>query len=481
MPQPEDSESLEQSSHLSAGLLIDPIAVQELKTRLRGRILQPTDDGFDTARQVFNGAIDKTPLFIAQCVGVADVIHCVNFARTHRLLLAIRGSGHNVAGHGVCGGGMVIDLSLMKGIRVDPQQQTAWAEAGVTWGEFDHETQAHGLATPGGEVPGVGIAGLTLGGGMGWLMSKYGLACDNLLAADVVTADGQFLTASATSHPELFWALRGGGGNFGVVTSLTYQLHPVGQVLAGMLFYLFDRLTDVLQLYRAVTETAPDELTTYLALYTFADNISVVVINVCYIGPLAEGEKVLQPLRNSSYLIRDFVRPMSYQQLQSMLANSVNAHQQCYWKSSFLSTLSDEAISTLVSYFKRVPSTKTAVFLEHFHGAARRVDEHATAFSHRGAAYNLLIASYWSDEADTARNKQWSDEFFSVIQLFSTNSAYINYLGEETQERIKEIYGAEKYERLVAIKKRYDPTNLFRINHNIKPPTSETLEKPFSN
>jgi FAD/FMN-containing dehydrogenase len=446
--------------------------IAAFKTTVRGALLRPGDDGYDEARTIWNAMIDRRPALIVRCAGVADVINAVNFARTHDLLVAVRGGGHNVAGNAVCDGGIMIDLSPMKGIHVDPTTRTARAEGGVTWGDFDHETQAFGLATTGGVIPSTGIAGLTLGGGIGWLMGSYGLSCDNLLSVDIVTADGQLLKASASEHPDLFWGVRGGGGNFGVVTSFEYQLHPVSQVLGGMVIHPMEKAREVLQFYREFTRMAPDELSAFAALLTSPDGVPVIAIIVCYNGSLAEGEKVLQPLRTFGRPLADEIGLMTYTAQQHMLVEGFPSGLQNYWKSNFLQSFSDDAIDTLIERFATVPSPTSSIAIEHISGAVSRVGEDDTAFNHRRSPYNLLIVGIWPDPQDNDAHIHWVRETWDAIQSFSSGGVYVNYLGQaddEGAERIKEAYGVAKYERLLELKKKYDPTNLFRLNQNINP------------
>jgi FAD/FMN-containing dehydrogenase len=446
--------------------------VAAFKATLRGTLLRAGDAGYDEARTLWNAMIDKHPALIVRCAGVADVISAVNFARSHDLLVAVRGGGHNVAGNAVCDGGLMIDLSPMQSVRVDPVQRTARAEGGVTWGEFDHETQAFGLATTGGVIPTTGIAGLTLGGGIGWLMGKHGLSCDNLLSVDIVTADGKLLHASASENADLFWGVRGGGGNFGVVTSFEYQLHPVSQILGGMVIHPLEKAPEVLRFYREFTRTAPDALIAFASLLTSPDGAPVVALIVCYNGPQAEGEKVLQPLRAFGPPLVDQIGPMAYTALQHMLVEGFPPGQQNYWKSNFLRDLSDDAIAVIIDGFKRAPAPTSAVAIEYIGGAVSRVSDDATAFNHRRSPYNLLIVGIWPKPADNAANIRWVREFWDAAQPFSSGGVYVNYLGQtadEGAERIKEAYGVAKYERLLALKKQYDPTNLFRLNQNINP------------
>jgi hypothetical protein len=447
---------------------IEEGAVREFAAGLRGEIVRPEEDGYDAARAVFNGMIDKRPALIVRCAGTSDVIRGVDFAHAHDLLLAVRSGGHNVAGKAVCDGSLMLDLSPMKGMRVDPARRRARAQSGLTLGEFDHETQAFGLATPLGVVSMTGIAGLTLGGGLGWLNGNHGLACDNLLSADVVSADGRLLTASEEENEDLFWGIRGGGGNFGVVTSFEYRLHPVGPVLAGGLRYPAAKARDVLRFYHEFASGCPDELSTSASLGRAPDGSLVAGITVCYCGAIEEGERVLRPLRAFGSPLEDGIRPMAYTALQSAPDEGFPPGQQHYWKSSNLEHLSDEAIEVMVWLVKEMPSPSSGVGLQQMHGAASRVDPAATAFPHRDEHYDLLILSQWANPADSEENVRWTRELFEAMQPFVGKGVYVNNLGEEEGDRVKEAYG-EHYERLVALKDRYDPTNLFRLNQNVKP------------
>ena len=452
--------------------LLRETVVEELKASLRGEMLRPGDDGYDAAREIWNVMIDKRPGLIVRCAGVADIISAVNFARTNNLLVAVRGGGHNVAGNAVCDGGIMIDLSPMKSVRVDPVGRTARAEPGLTGGDFDRETQAFGLVTTQGIVSTMGIAGLTLGGGHGWLMRKYGLTCDNLLSVDIVTADGRFLTASATENAELFWGVRGGGGSFGIVTSFENRLYPVGTLLAGAVIHPMEKAEDALKFYRDYTIEAPDEVFTVAALMNSPDGFPALVFVVGYVGPIEEGEHVLRPIREFGSPLADRVRPMAYIELQTMLDASNAPGFRNYFKSNFLKGLSDDAIDTMVSHCRTLPSSMSRMVIEHLGGAAGRVGKDETAFDHRDAHYNLVVIGTWSDPAESDRNIGWARELWEAMQPFSTDGVYVNYLGQEGDEgadRVRDAYGSEKYERLVALKNEYDPTNLFRLNQNIKP------------
>jgi len=448
----------------------DDDALREFRAGFRGQVLQPGDPGYDAARRIDNAMIDRRPALIARCAGVADVRASVRFARAHELLVSVRAGGHNVAGNAVCEGGLMIDLSPMKGVRVDPGARTARAQAGVTWGDLDVETQAFGLATTGGVISTTGIAGLTLGGGVGWLNGRFGLACDNLVSADVVTADGHFLRASEQENADLFWGLRGGGGNFGIVTSFEFRLHPVGPtVLSGPVFHPAARARDVLRFYREFSANEPDELTTYAGLLTGPDGAPLVGVVPCYAGPPEQGEKLLERLRKFGPPAADMVGPMPYLAVQRMFNDAFPPGRYNYWKSSLTPEISDGLIDTVVEHMARVPSPHTAVMLEHYHGAYARKAPAATAYVHRRATYDLVVIATWTDPADTERNVAWARGLFAAAQPHVSRAAYVNFLDrDEDADRLRAAYG-ENYERLVALKRKYDPTNFFRMNQNVKP------------
>jgi FAD/FMN-containing dehydrogenase len=450
----------------------DAANVEKFETGLRGQLLRPGDDGYDDARTIYNAMIDNRPALIARCAGVADIIQSVNFALECGLVVSVRGGGHNVSGNAICDGGLMIDLSPMKSVRVDPERRTACAEPGVTWGEFDHETQAFGLATTGGVITTTGVAGLTLGGGIGWLMGKHGLACDNLLSVDVVTADGRLLTASTSENQDLFWGLRGGGGNFGIATSFEFQLHPVSQMLGGLVIHPLDQAVELIGFYEEFTQTSPDEFGSMAVFVTSPEGERVVAIAVCYNGPVEEGERVLRPLREFGTPLADVISPMSYAQVQGMLDEGFPPGLQNYWKSNFLKGLDDTAIEMIVDHVRNAPSPTSAVAIEQLGGAVNRVGTDDTAFNHRNARYNLLIVGMWPDPAAKDENVKWVRDLWDAMEPYSSGGVYVNYLGQEADEgteRIIAAYGPEKYERLVALKNKYDPTNLFRLNQNIKP------------
>ncbi len=464
-------------------ILPDRAAIASSMAGIRGAVFRPGDDGYDEARAVWNGMIDRHPGLIVRCAGTADVIACVNLAREKELPIAIRGGGHNVAGSAVCDNGVVVDLTAMKGIEVDPGGQTVRAQPGLLWGEFDRETQAFGLATTGGIVTHTGIAGLTLGGGIGWLMRRHGLTCDNLVAADVVLADGRFLHVSERENADLLWGLRGGGGNFGIVTAFQYRLHPVGpQVLAGVILHPAERAPEVLRSYRDYIATAPDDLTTIVNLRQappapflppHLHGRAVVVIAVCYAGPVEDGERILAPLRRFGEPLIDLIEPKPYAAHQGMFDASVPHGLRYYWKSHYFGPLSDAALDTLIRHAWQAPSPTSYTILFHLGGAIRRVDGTATAFEDRSAEHALNINAVWTDPQATETHVAWARNFWEAMHPHSTGGVYVNFLGEDGEARVRAAYGPDKYLRLAALKRKYDPTNLFRLNQNISP----TLER----
>lgn len=454
-------------------------AVNQFKTALRGKLLRPDDAGYEEERKVFNAMIDRRPGLIVCCVGVADVISAVNFARTHHLLVAVRAAGHNVAGISVCDGGVLIDLSRMKGVRVDPAARTIRVEAGLTWGEVNHELQVFGLAATGGFVSTTGVSGLTLGGGLGWLVRKHGLALDNLLSADVVTADGHYLTASASQNEDLFWAIRGGGGNFGIVTSFEFKVHTAGTVLGGLVFHPLSRGKQALQFWRDYEATAPEELTAGALIFNCPPELPLpeslrkepmVAMGGVYTGDLDNGEQAIRPLRQFGPPEADVFQRMPYAAAQTMADFLWPRGLYNYWRSSYLKSLSDGAIDTILDFSARYASPRTVVVLEHNGGGAMdRVPADATAFGHRNWPFNFLVTSIWTDPADSEANTRWTRDFCEAMQPFFADAVYVNYLGESGEQGVRAAYGAAKYERLAALKKKYDPSNLFRVNQNIKP------------
>jgi FAD/FMN-containing dehydrogenase len=447
------------------------ISHRKLRERLGGLVTGPVlgagDPAYEESRRVFNVMIERRPAAILKCSCAEDVVHGVIAAREYDLPLSIKGGGHSVAGNAVCDGGLMLDMSSMKRIFVDPGRGLAVAEAGLTLGDFDAATSRYRLATTLGVVSMTGIAGLTLGGGIGWLNGKHGLACDNVLSMDVVTADGQVRIANAGQHQDLFWALRGGGGNFGAVVSFTYRLHPVNMVLAGPISYPPERAADALRLYHQVASTAPDSLATAASVVRGADGQPAVSVVVCWSGPVDEGERVLRPLRDFGPPIADAVGLIPYRELQSMPDTGYPPGRLHYWKASFLADLPSEAIDAMLRFSATAPSPHTGIGLQQITGAASRVAPTATAFAHRGRHYDFLILSQWDDPSDSPANMRWTRELFDAMSPHF-HGVYVNNLGEEGSNRVRDAYGIN-YDRLASIKAAYDPDNLFRLNQNIQP------------
>ncbi len=459
------------------GTVVGEGTLREFENAVAGETVRPGDESYETARRVWNGMVDKHPSIIIYCVGVEDVIKAVNFARLNNLLVAVRGGGHNVAGNAVCDGGLVIDLSRMKRIQVDAGSSIARAEAGLTWGELDRATQAYGLATTGGIVSRTGIAGLTLGGGIGWLMRAHGLTCDNLLSVEIVTADGRLLKASETENADLFWGVRGGGGNFGIVTTFEYRLHRVEPVLAGMIVYPSYKAVELLRFYRDYIAAVPDELTSMFLFLTVQPvpylperiyGMPAVAVHFCCSGSIEEGRKIVRPLMEICPQLADSVGVMSYVGLQSMLDDNARAGLQNYWKSAYLGALSDACVDTIADCASRMTSPLTQVHIQHMGGAVSRISEEMMAFSHRDALCVLNIVSKWEDPGESDNHMKWTRTFAEAMMPFSTG-VYVNFLGEEGEDRIRAAYRPDKYDRLVALKNIYDPENFFRLNQNIRP------------
>lgn len=446
--------------------------IDELRATFSGELLGPGNVGYDAARRVHNGLIDKRPALIARCRGVADVVDAVKLTQRLGLEVAVRGGGHNVAGKATINGGVMIDLSLMKAIHVDPKERTAWVEGGAIWSEVNRETQLHGLAVTGGVVSSTGVAGLTLGGGLGWLMGRDGLALDNLLAADVVTADARVVRATAEDEPDLFWALRGGGGNFGIATALKFRLNPVGPIVTGgVVAHPFDRAQDVLRFFRESTRALGDEHMIFGGLIHAPDGsgTKLAAMVTCHCGSLAEGDAAMRPLKTFGTPAVDMLGPMPYEAINSMLDAAYPKGALNYWRSSFLAELSDAAIDTMVACFERCPTPMGQLLIEHFHGAVTRVGVAETAFPHRREVYNFLILAEWMDHADTEVCVTWARETSAKMQPYVAPARYVNYLGDdETDDALAAAYGPN-YRRLQKIKAHYDPTNFFRMNQNIVP------------
>lgn len=459
--------------------MLSKSAIENFRTALHGRLIQPEDNEYDEARKVWNGLIDKHPAMIAVCMDEIDVVHAVNFARSNNMLVAVRGGGHNVAGFGSCDDGIVIDLSGMKDIAVDTASQTVRAQGGVTWGEFDKVTQTHALSTTGGLVTTTGIGGFTLGGGFGWLVRKYGLTIDNLMEVEMVMADGTRLTANEKENPDLFWGVRGGGGNFGIVTTFTYRLYPVGpNVYGGAVFYPVSKARDLLRFYREWSKTEPDELTSMIAFLTAPpapfipqplQGTSMIALALCYSGALDDAEKVIKPLRDFAQPSVDLLGPIPYVALQGMFDATVPKGILSYWRAEYINKLEDSAIDILVEQAGKMITPFAQVHVHHMEGAVGRIKVDTTAFGHREAPFILNVIGMWMDAAETEKQIAWVRGFSQAVRSYSTGFSYLNFMGEEGQDRIKSAYGEEKFDRLVWLKNKYDPNNFFRVNQNIKP------------
>ena len=441
-----------------------------LRSTFEGTLLQAGDAPYDDARKVHNGLIDRRPALIAQCRNAKDVVDALAIAREQGLSVSVRGGGHNVGGRAVVDGGVMIDLSPMRQVHVDPKARTAVAGGGATWADFNRATQQHGLATTGGVISSTGVAGLTLGGGLGWLMARHGMAVDNLLGAELVTADGRILNVSASEHPDLFWAIRGGGGNFGVATKLTFRLHPIGQVVSGLVAHPLDRAGDMLRFYRETTASAGDDLSVFAGLVHAPDGSGAKLSAMVVFDPDVDaGMRAVAPVKAFGPPVMDAIGPMPYEQANQLLDGAFPKGALNYWKSSFLTTLSDAAIETMVEQFRACPAPLGSILLEHFHGAVTRVNVADTAFPHRQTGYNLVIIAEWLDAAQSAECIAWARDTYDAMRPFMASGRYVNYLGDdEANESVTNAYGPN-LARLREIKRRYDPTNVFRLNQNIPP------------
>ncbi len=448
-------------------------AVSQAAQTFAGRLIQPDDAGYDECRRLHNGLVDKHPAVIARCHGVADIVDAVKLARALDLELAVRGGGHNVAGRATCDSGLMIDLSTMKGIHVDAAAQRARAQGGVLWKELNRETQLHGLATTGGVVGSTGIAGLTWGGGLGWLMPKYGLALDNLRSADIVTADGQVLRANAHEHPDLFWAIRGGGGNFGIAASLEYELHHVGPMITGgVVAHPLAKGADALRFYRDTCATLPDEMMLVAGLQSAPDGSGAKIVGIVagHCGSLTQGETAVKPIKAFGAPILDALGPILYSALNGMLDAAFPKGALNYWKSQFLTDLSDDAIRTLVERFEAAPSPMSFIVLEHVHGAASRVSVEATACAMRVTGFNVVIISQWTSPSDTERGIAWARDTYAALTPYLAPTRYVNYLAhDDPGDQAAVAYGPNSA-RLRELKTKYDPDNVFHHNVNIPPP-----------
>ena len=463
-----------------ANTVLEEPVIERFESSLSGELIRPYDTDYEVARKLWNGLIDRRPALITRCIGAGDVIESVNVARENDLLLAVRGGGHNVAGNALCDGGLVIDLSPMRDVVVDPLKRTARVQPGANWGDVDRETQMHGLVTPGGEVSTTGVAGFTLGGGMGLLRRKWGLACDNLISVEIVTADGRVLTASETEHPDLFWAVRGGGGNFGVVTSFEFRLHPLGpEVYGATTIYPFEEAASVLRNWRDFALRAPDEVTSEALIWGMPPLpevppemhwAPVVILVAMYAGPVEEGERVLQPLREMGTAIGDLSARQQYLAMQSDMDPLFADGQLNYWKSLFADSLNDEVIDEVVVLYASRLSPQTLFGLRHLGGTMGRVPEESTAYGNRSALFNISIDNTWQDPARNQEMISWARAAWASLRELTDGGVYLNFagLGEENDLLARAAYG-RNYDRLVDVKRRYDPTNLFRTNVNIAP------------
>ena len=451
--------------------ILDDHVVSDLSGRISGRVLAPSDPGYDEARAIHNGLVDKRPALIVRCRSAADVAAALALARDAGLDVSVRGGGHNVAGRAVAEGGVMIDLAEMKAIVVDPARGTATAGGGVTWNELNAATGEHGLAVTGGAVSSTGIAGLTLGGGLGWLMAKYGLAADNLVGAELVTASGEVLGVDEESHPDLLWALRGGGGNFGVVTTFTYRMHPVSMITGGLIAHPIDAAPDVLRFYRDAAADVSDDLTVFAAMVPAPDGSGnkLTAMVVCHTGEPEAAEQELAPFTGYGSPLVTEVGPMPYAAINTMLDAGFPKGALNYWLSSFTNGMTDALIDTAVERYASVPSPMTPMLFEHFHGAVTRIDPTAAAVPHREPGWNLLIPSVWMDPATTEANIAWTRETHAALKPELSDRRWLNYLGDDQgQDAIRGAYGPN-YDRLRELKRRYDPENVFHLNHNIAP------------
>jgi FAD/FMN-containing dehydrogenase len=457
--------------------MINEHSINELRANVRGGVIEPQDNGYAEACEVYNAMIHKKPRLIARCADVADVITSVNFARENDVLLAVRSGGHNAGGLGICDDGLVIDLGLIKYTRVDPAALTALVGGGCTWGDVDHATHAFGLATPSGIISTTGVGGLTLGGGMGHLTRKCGLTIDNLLSADVVLANGTFVKANASENPDLFWALRGGGGNFGVVTSFTFKLHKIDTVYGGPMLYELNEAPEVMKWYREFITAAPDDLNGFFAFLTvppgppFPEHLhlkKMCGVVWAYAGPLSKGEEVFKPVRAFKKPALDLVGPLPHPALQSMFDALYPPGLQWYWRADFVKELSDEAIAQHVRFADALPTMHSTMHLYPINGAASRIGKDETAWSYRDANWAQVMVGVDPDPANNEKTIAWTKSYFDALHPYSAGGAYVNFMMDEGEDRVKATYKGN-YERLVAIKNKYDPDNLFRVNQNIRP------------
>ena len=457
---------------MATSTALEPERVEKLAESLSGTLLQPGDSFYDEARRVHNGLIDKRPALIARCHGTADVVEAIRFARDAGLEICVRGGGHNVAGRAVADGALMVDLAEMKGMYVNPEARTVRAQAGLNWKEFNRETALHGLAVTGGTISTTGVAGLTLGGGLGWLMGIQGLAADNLLSVELATADGEVLNVTEESNPDLFWALRGGGGNFGVATSFEYRLHPVSQVVGGLAAHPLDAAPELLRFWRDFTQSGiPDELTVFAALVHAPDGsgMKLAAMALCHAGSPDQAEEDIAPIREFGEPALAEVGPMPYPVMNTLIDANFPEGSFNYWKSSFAKGLDDALLDAAVERFASAPSPMGIILFEHFHGAVTRVGVSNTAVPHREEGYNVLLPTVWMDPADTDRNIAWTRETYDRFRPYFAERRWLNYFSDDDgDDAIRAMYGPN-YDRLAQIKARYDPDNVFHMNHNIAP------------
>jgi FAD/FMN-containing dehydrogenase len=450
-----------------SGAAVDAQAIEDFAKGLAGRAIGPDDAEYAQARRIWNAAIDRHPGLIVRCLGAADVIHAVKFARANDLLVAVRGGGHNVAGRALCDDGLVIDLSAMRAVLVDPEKRVVRVQGGATLGDLDRETHLHGLAVPVGVVSKTGVAGLTLGGGVGWLVRKYGLSCDNVISFEVVTAEGKLVRADAENHPDLYWGLRGGGGNFGVVTCFTFRAYPISNVLGGLIVHHRDKAREVLRFYRDFITAAPEELTAYAALVTAPDGMPAVAVIACWCGDPAEGERVLAPLRSFGPPLLDAIQPMPFPAMQTMLDGEFPEGTYNHWKASFVPKLTDEVIDLLIDHASRMRSPMSGCLVEFYGGAPGRVSARDSAFAQRAAEYNIGMTAQWTDPAESDMHVAWARAMYDAFEVHSSGMHLLNFQSDAGDDVIHAAFGAN-YARLSQVKRKYDPTNFFSLNQNIK-------------
>jgi len=450
------------------GAAVGKVTIEAFRRGFCGQALLPGDAGYDSARRIWNASIDKHPGLIVRCSDAADVVRAVKFSRANNLLVAVKSGGHNVAGRALCDDGIVIDLSAMNRVSVDPELRTVRVQAGALLGDVDRETHPHGLAVPTGVVSKTGIAGLTLGGGVGWLVRKFGLSCDNVLSCEVVTAEGEIVTANAGTNADLFWGLRGGGGNFGIVTSFLYQAHPVSTVLGGVIAYARDQAAAMLHYYRDFMPAAPDELTAYAGLISMPDGTPAVGVMACYCGDLTEGERVLKPLRAFGSPVFDAIQPMPFPMMQKLVDEMSPDGTHNYWRSTFIRDLSDEAIDLITEHGDRMESRLSRIVIQFFGGAAGRVGLADTAFAQRQAEYNVGIETQWTDAAESEKHIGWTRTLSDALRPYSSNGYLLNFIGDEEPDAIRAAFGSN-HARLIELKTKYDPTNFFSLNQNVAP------------